>query len=73
MDRRVPAEAVWWGENGENNELTHRYYAPARTENLARLLPLNLTLQFETPGEAGTSDLAPLLPAILRTPGDTPP
>ncbi len=73
MYRKLPAEAVWWGEDGENNELTHRYYAPARTENLTKLLPRNLTLQIETPGEIGTSDLASLPPVILWTPGDAPP
>jgi len=70
MYRKLPAEAVWWGENRESNELTHRYYAPAQTENLGKMLPRNLTLRIETPGEIGASDLAPLPRVVIADQGD---
>jgi hypothetical protein len=64
MYRELPAEAVWWGDNGDNNEIRHRFYAPAKCDTLGKTLPRNLTLSITTPGEIGRSDLAPL-PSVI--------
>ena len=64
MYRRLPAEAVWWGENGDNNEMRYRFYAPAQCGGLGKTMPRNLTLCISTPGEIGWSDLLPL-PSVV--------